>query len=86
MSDYGDLSYLTEAKYEQQLVQLSQGAELVSLPIGTRGFIAGKVSSCTVSPTVTWPISSCCGQKVSWMETATTLCHDRLTCNACFLL
>ena len=44
MSDYGDLSYLTEDKYEQQLVELSQGAELVSVPIGTRGFTAGKVS------------------------------------------
>ena len=44
MSDYGDLSYLTEAKYEQQLVDLSQSAELVSVPIGTRGFTAGKVS------------------------------------------
>ena len=43
MNDYGDLSYLTDARYEQQLVELSQGAELVSLPIGTRGFTAGKV-------------------------------------------
>lgn len=43
MNDYGDLSYLTDARYEQQLVELSQGAELVTLPIGTRGFTAGKV-------------------------------------------
>ena len=42
--DYGDLSYLLEAEYEQQLVALSQDAELMSLPIGTRSLSQGKVS------------------------------------------
>ena len=42
--DYGDLSYLLESEYEQQLVALSQDAELLSLPIGTRSLSAGKVS------------------------------------------
>ncbi|DBA72905.1 TPA: hypothetical protein ACH3X2_009866 [Trebouxia sp. C0005] len=41
--DYGDLSYLLEAEYEQQLVALSQDAELMSLPIGTRSLSQGKV-------------------------------------------
>lgn len=42
--DYGDLSYLLEAEYERQLVGLSQDAELMSLPIGTRSLSQGKVS------------------------------------------
>ncbi len=38
------MSYLLEAEYEQQLVALSQDAELMSLPIGTRSLSQGKVS------------------------------------------
>ena len=41
--DYGDLSYLLEAEYERQLVALSQDAELLSLPLGTRSLAQGKV-------------------------------------------
>ncbi len=44
ITNYGDLSYLLEAEYEQQLVALSQDAELMSLPIGTRSLSQGKVS------------------------------------------
>ena len=48
IKDYGDLSYLLEAEYERQLVALSQDAELMTLPIGTRGLSRGKVSLTTI--------------------------------------
>ena len=42
--DYGDLSYLLQEEYDRQLVAMSQDAELMSPPIGTRGLVHGKVS------------------------------------------
>jgi len=47
------LSYLLEAEYEQQLVALSQDAELMSLPIGTRSLSQGKVSLSMQTPSLT---------------------------------
>ncbi len=44
------MSYLLEAEYEQQLVALSQDAELMSLPIGTRSLSQGKVSLSVHTP------------------------------------
>ncbi len=52
ITDYGDLSYLLEAEYEQQLVALSQDAELMSLPIGTRSLSQGKVSLSVHTPSL----------------------------------
>ena len=54
IKDYGDLSYLVEAEYERQLVGLSQDAELMSLPIGTRGLTKGKVTSQHCAHIIVW--------------------------------
>ena len=44
--DYGDLSYLMEEEYERQLVALSQDAQLMSLPVGTRNLAQGQARPC----------------------------------------